>query len=112
MTRKEFNANKKYLLEDCKNIFFNGGSLKETTELETYTDAGEDMIIYLEVLDKEHLQEYIDNFDINDEVLVWWQHGKEYAHSKGVPFDNIKEHYEDYEAWLEWLKGICNNMPY
>ena len=78
-------------------------------ELECYTDAGEDMIITLDKVRKKNLQEYIDNFDINEEVLLWWQDGKP---GKGVPFANVKEHYEDYEAYLEKLQKACDKMPF
>lgn len=78
-------------------------------ELECYTDAGEDMIISLDKVRKKNLQEYIDNFDINETVLSWWQDGQP---GNGVPFDNVKEHYEDYEAYLEKLQKACDKMPY
>lgn len=78
-------------------------------ELECYTDAGEDMIISLDKVLKKNLQEYIDDFDINGNVLMWWQNGEP---GKGVPFDNVKEHYEDYEAYHEQLQKVCDNMPF
>ena len=113
MTQKEFNANKKYLLEDCNNIFYNGDCGWDdkpfSAELESYTKANGDMIISLEELSKDCLQEYIDDFNINYEVVSWWQNGKK---GNGVPFDNIKEHYDDVEDWLKWLQEICNGMPY
>lgn len=80
-----------------------------SVELECYTDAGGDMIIDVEVPTKEKLQEYIDEFDINGEVLKWWADG---TPGRGVPFDNIKEHYEDLEDYLKWLERVCNGMPY
>lgn len=80
-----------------------------SVELECYTDAGGDMLIHLEEPTKKKLQEYIDNFDINAEVLLWWQDGKP---GNGVPFDNVMEHYRDYEDWLKWLQKVCNKMPY
>lgn len=112
MNRQEFNANKKYLLEDCNNIFWNSQAWDEepfSVELESYTKAGGDMVFNLEVCDKKHLQEYIDDFNINYEVVSWWQDGKK---GNGVPFDNIKEHYDDCENWLKWLQTICDKMPY
>lgn len=112
MTKKECNLNKKYLFEDCDNIFYNGLAHEDepfSAELESYTSAGGDMIISMEELSKEKLQEYIDGFDINYEVVIWWQNGKK---GNGVPFDNIKQHYEDLEDWLNWLQKICDNMPY
>lgn len=80
-----------------------------SVELECYTDAGGDMLIPLEEPTKEKLQDYIDNFDINAEVLLWWQDGKP---GNGVPFDNVMDHYRDYEEWLKWLQKVCNKMPY
>ena len=81
-------------------------------EFETYTNDGEDMIILLEKVRKKYLQEYIDTFDINDEVLKWWSNGENYAHEKSVPYSNIKDHYEGYESYLKWLQKVCNNMPF
>lgn len=78
-------------------------------DLECYTDAGEDMIINLEKVRKKDLQEYIDEFDINYNVSIWWQNGQP---GKSVPFDNIKEHYEDYEAYLKRLQKVCNKLPF
>lgn len=83
-----------------------------SVELETYTDAGEDMIIDLTEPSKEKLDKYIDDFDINENVMMWWREGEDYAHSKGVPFDNIREHYEDYEDYIKWLKRVSKGMPY
>ena len=80
-----------------------------SVEFECYTDGGEDMLIDLEEPTKEKLQEYIDNFDINENVSMWWQDGRP---GKGVPFANVKEHYEDYETYLKWLQKICNKMPF
>lgn len=80
-----------------------------SVELECYTDAGGDMIIDLTEPTKEKLQEYIDDFDINAEVMLYWSSGKP---TNGVPFNNIKEHYEDYEYYLKWLQTICDKMPY
>lgn len=78
-------------------------------ELECYTNAGEDMIITLDEVTKEYLQNYIDSFDINENVSLWWPNGMPV---NGVPFDNIKEHYEDYEAYLERLQKVCDKMPF
>ena len=79
-------------------------------ELETYTDAGENMIIDLEEITKEKLEEYIENFDSNEEVLMWWENGIDKAHEKGVPFNNIKDHYDDYEAYLKNLRSVAQQL--
>ena len=83
-------------------------------EMNNYTGAGGDMNWTLDRLSKDCLQEYIDNFDINEEVLIWWQPGDPWSGRKpgdGVPFSNVKEHYEDLEEWLENLQQICDGMP-
>lgn len=80
-----------------------------SVELECYTDAGSDMLIALEEPTREQLQDYIDNFDIDEEVSIWWPNGRP---GNGVPFDNMREHYNDLEDYLKWLQGICNKMPY
>ena len=82
-----------------------------SVELNTHTKGGEDMWIALAEPTEECLQEYIDGFDINHEVMIWWMYGKEKAKEKGVPFDNIKEHYEDYEDYLNRLREICKHFP-
>lgn len=107
---KKFNKNLQILEEN--NIYVCGeGRVWEdkpnSVELETYTDAGEDMIIDLEEPSKKCLKEYIAGFDINDEVMLWWQNGRDAAHKAGVPFDNIKEHYEDYKAFLVELRRVA-----
>ena len=81
-------------------------------EYECYTDAGEDMIIDLDVCDKEHLQEYIDNFDINEQVMNWWRDGEDEARERGVPHATIVDHYEDYRDYLDWLQKVCDGMPF
>lgn len=80
-----------------------------SVELECYTDAGGDMFITLEAPTKDQLQDYIDNFDIDEEVALWWPNG---CPGNGVPFANMREHYNDLEDYLKWLQGICNKMPY
>ena len=76
-------------------------------ELESYTDAGGDMLIYLDELTPENLKTYLDNIDINEEVAIWWPNGQK---GNGVPFDNMKEHYEDLEAWVNKMREIADNM--
>lgn len=76
-------------------------------EMSNYTSAGGDMYWTLDELSKDCLQEYIDGFDINDEVMLWWHP----THENKTPFSNIKQHYEDVEEWLENLQEICDGMP-
>lgn len=107
---KKFKKNIQILEDNDIHICGEGPVWEEhpnSVELETYTDAGEDMIIDLEEPSRECLEEYIDGFDIDDEVMLWWQNGRDAAHTKGVPFDNIREHYEDYEAYLKELRRVA-----
>ena len=85
-------------------------SLPRSVEFYCFTDAGEDMCFVLDEPTKHYMQEYIDGFDINENVLFWWNEGT--PAGRKVPFDNIKEHYEDYEAYLKRLQEVCNKMPY
>ena len=80
-------------------------------EFETYTDAGEDMIISLEEPTRACLQQYIDDFDIDEEVWVWWQDGYEKAREK-TPFTYPSEQADDYKAFLKRLQKVCNKMPF
>lgn len=81
-------------------------------ELEAYSDGGEDMIVTLEVDEdwKEDFRKYVENFDANECVMMWWQQGEDYAHKKGVPFNTVAEHYEDYKSWIEWMEDIVRVM--
>ena len=101
---------------ECNDIHVVGEKLWDdepnSVELEDYTDAGADMIIHLTELSKAEFEKYINEFDINDEVMNWWRDGIDAAHKHGVPFDNIKDHYTDYENWLKKLRKICKKMPY
>lgn len=112
MNKREFDKNIQYLEDNDIRFCGNAYNDKFSAELETYTDAGEDMIITLEVLSKECLQKYINDFDINENVMLWWGDGEDAAHERGVPFTDIKDHYEDYENYIENLQKICDEMPY
>lgn len=103
MTKKEIKNNIKVLEENGVVV----SSQDETSiELEAYTPAGGDMIIVLDEPSREKLQEYIDNFDINEEVLLWWQGGR----NNDLPFDNLRDHYNDYEKYLEKMQEICDKL--
>ena len=42
--------------------------------------------------------------------MLWWQNGAEAAHEKGLPFSNIKKHYEDLEAYIKELKKVSKKL--
>lgn len=87
------------------------GNVKEPNgvELESYTDAGGDMIITLDISEdwKENFRKYVENFEIDEEVSIWWPNG---VKGRDVPFNNMKEHYDDLEEWVNWLKDIVRIM--
>lgn len=115
MTQEEYKANIAYLEENdimCIDEDIWGDCYPQSVELETYTNAGEDMIIDLEEPSKAQLQEYIDNFDENENVLMWWRNGEDMAHKHGVPFNDIRDHYNDYEEYINKLQEVCDGMPY
>ena len=80
------------------------GELKDAKEieLESYTDGGGDMIITLDVTEdwKKEFRDYVENYDIDNEVTIWWPDGRP---GKGVPFDNIRDLYNDFEEWWKWV---------
>lgn len=78
-------------------------------EIENYTDAGGDMLIDIIVTEdwRQYFREYVEDFDINEEVAIWWPNG---VKGRGVPFDNVKEHYDDLKDWLDWLKDVVRIM--
>ena len=89
-------------------IHWNGPAWEDephSVELECYTGAGEDMIINLHEISADDLEEYVNDFDINEEVSIWWPDGQP---GRGVPFDNQAEHVQDYEDYLAWLRDIID----
>jgi len=114
MTQEEYKANIAYLEENDIMLIAEGiwDEQPQSVELETYTNDGEDMIIDLEEPSKAELQKYIDDFDENENVLMWWRDGEDAAHEHGVPFTDIRDHYNDYEEYISQLQEVCDGMPY
>ncbi len=77
-----------------------------SVELNTSTPAGEDMYIDLEEISIEALEDYVDNFDIEYNVSLWWENGEPGA---GVPFDSQAEQVADYEEYLANLRDIIDH---
>lgn len=78
----------------------------QSVEMELYTDAGEDILIDLEKPTRDCLLQWIEDFDINDEVVKWWTSDRR----DSLPFNNIKEHYEDYEAMIDKLLKLADEL--
>ena len=89
-------------------LYWNGPAWDDkphSVELNCHTEAGEDMYINLENISDDDLEEYVNGFDINYEVSLWWNNGQP---GRGVPFDNQAEQVEDYEDYLAWLRDIID----
>jgi hypothetical protein len=105
MTKKEIKANIKVLEKNGIALISNDG---ESYEFEAFTPAGGDMVIILDEPSKEKLQDYVDNFDINEEVLMWWRDGS----GAGLPFANVRDHYNDLEEYIDHIDDICDMLDY
>lgn len=89
-------------------IFWNGPAWEDephSVELECCTGAGEDMGFNLHHISADDLEEYVNGFDINENVSLWWPNGQK---GSGVPFENQAEHVQDYEMYLAWLRDIID----
>ena len=107
MKQEEFKANQEYLKENgvyipdkptWKNFPY-------SRELYKRTQGDGDFYIEVEVLDRDHILENLRSFDVNEETILWWN-------GRGVPFDNIKDLYDDIYQWKEDFIQIAKGMPY
>ena len=98
--------NKKFIevVED----HFNVHELETGVELEEWTDGGVNMFIDLsEDNNKSYLQqfkEYIDNFDIDEEIEI---------HRQDEQYKNdftIRESVEDFESYHRWLNEVYSTI--
>ena len=108
MKTKEFNANEAYLEEN--NVTISQESIFEnlpySRELYFKTPSGGDFSICVEELTREEVLNYLSDYDINEETLLWWKN------NDNLLFDNIKALYEDIEEWVNNFKNIAEGMPY
>ena len=74
--------------------------------LETWTNGGVDMIIYLdkEKTIIENLEKYIRNFDIDEEIDLY-RESKDYRDTF-----TIRESLEDFENWVEKIENIIKEL--
>ena len=107
MTKKEFKANVSYLKNAGVVISEDAAwrGYPYSRELYFETPSGGDFSITVEEVTREKVLEYLDDYDVNEECILWWNGGR-------LPFSNIKALYEDIEQWLENFKEIAYNMPY
>ena len=108
MTTKELEANVEYLRDNGVYVPDEPtwSNKPYSRELYRYTEGGGDFSICVEVLTSEALKTALDGFDVNEETMLWWNGGR------GVPFDNIKDLYEDIENWKNKFIEIAEGMPY
>lgn len=72
-------------------------------ELEAWTNGGVDMIIEIDLQKNDiitELENYIENFDIDEEIDLYRQ-DKNYKANF-----TITESVKDFEGWIEWIKQI------
>lgn len=85
---------------------FNVDSDENNMELESWTNGGVDMIIYIDTNNDliEELENYINNFDIDEEIDLY-RENKDYR-------DNftISESLKDFEDYIEFVKGIIKQL--
>lgn len=77
-----------------------------TISLEQWTKGGVDM--YIGDLNKdniiEELEEYLDNFDIDEEIDMYRQ-GEDYKRAF-----TIRESVEDFESWVEYIENVIKEL--
>ena len=92
------------ILEDNFNICETGDD--SYIDLETWTNGGVNMFIYLDK-DKsviEQLEDYINYFDIDEEIDLH-RESRDYR----LAF-TVRESLSDFENYLEWLKDILKQL--
>ncbi len=101
MNNKQKEILKKYF--DMEDITYYNGVY---TSLEQWTNGGVDMIIEFEKNRSviEALQEYIDNFDIDEEIDMYRQ-DKEYREAF-----TIRESLTDFEKWIDFIEDIIKQL--
>lgn len=107
MTQKQFKANEKYLAENGVYVENEPAWEKYPYSRELYfrTPAGGDFSICVEEMDKESVIQALEDFDINEGTLLWWN-------SDRTSFETIKGLYEDIEQWRDNFMEIANGMSY
>lgn len=76
-------------------------------ELEAWTNGGVDMLIYFDSTNKhvaDALEEYIDNFDIDEEIDMYRQQ-EDYRDAF-----TIRESLEDFTNWITFIKNIIKEL--
>ena len=107
MTTKELEANIAYLEENDVSVYDEPlwDYAPYSRELFYRTDDDGDFSICVEELCRYKVIETLQSYDVNEECMLWWG-------GRGVPFDNIKDLYDDIENWKNKFIKIAEGMPY
>lgn len=107
MKQKEFKANQEYL--EGNDIYLSDDAVWDSypysRELYFRTPAGGDFSICVEEMNKESIIQALQDFDINENTLLWWN-------SDRTSFETIKDLYDDIYQWKEDFIQIAEGMPY
>lgn len=107
MEKKEFEANQEYL--EKNDVYLSDDAVCDSypysRELFMTTASGGDFYICVDELTREEVLNTLSSFDVNEETMIWWG-------GRGVPFDNIKDLYDDIYQWKEDFIQIAEGMPY
>lgn len=109
MNKKQFKANEKYL-SDIGVVISDEPTWKNepySRDLFLSSNAGGDLCICVEELTRERVLERLSDFDVNEETILWWG-----TDGSRVPFETIKDLYEDIEQWRDDFIEIAENMPF
>lgn len=91
------------ILEDNFNIYNDEDNFME---LESWTNGGVDMIIYIDTNNGllQELKKYVNNFNIDEEIDLY-REGKDYR-------DNftISESLKDFENYIEFVNGVIKQL--
>lgn len=91
------------ILEDNFNIY---NAEDNIMELESWTDGGVDMTIYIGTDEDliQTLKDYVNNFNIDEEIDLY-REGKDYREHF-----TISESLKDFEDYIEFIKGIIKQL--
>lgn len=101
-----YNEKQKKILEKNFNVEVSKYSDGLYTSLEAWTNGGVNM--FIEIEDNKDiikgLEEYIENFDIGEEIDMY-RESKEYRNAF-----KITESVKDFEDWLEFIKDVIKQL--
>ena len=80
----------------------------QTAELEMWTSGGVDMNIYLNPFTKEEFISYVDDFDVDEQIMTFRQ-DKRYC--ADFTLRQSVHDFEEFESLLKSIVGELNNLP-